>query len=247
MAIEKDQFGFRVTSQASLLASQGKDWFESASNSAVQSLCNCNPGRASNVIDDVEKATGWVNKRNRLKSQDDNHSAYVQSVGQSNEYGKETGPRTRKVKGILPTVTRNWIISNLVQDWVRAGNDPDDLQPPDEVTPETLASVWGFQTGSPGWLRHINEKLGGLESEAAIALRQWAGRPLTCAQAELERTVETKAQLESAVKKHVGKAIQSLNEFQSLASKTSWDSDERVYRIRHALAELKSVIIDSEE
>lgn len=214
MAIEKDQFGFRMTSQASLLASQGKDWFESASNSAVQSLCNCNPGRASNVIDDVEKATGWVNNRNRSTSRGDGNK-------------ESATPRPRKAKGCL---------SGRVEGWLDDQADPPEGGwSPESVEPFIVAD-------SAAW----NRKVGQCSDEELEAFEAWLGTPCTVNRRSLAKIAEQNAQLKLAVKKHVGKAIESLNEFQSHASKTSWESDERVYRIRHALAELKSVLLDFE-
>ncbi len=212
MAIEKDQFGFRATSQASLLASQGKDWFESASNSNVQSLCNCNAGRASNVIDDVERATGWVNNRSRSKSHNDD--------------GKETArPRLRKPKGFLSLRIESWLDDQL--------DRPDGGWTPETIEPFIVAdtSAW-------------NRKIGQCGAEELAAFEAWLGAAATLNRRNEQRTIEINAQLQPAVKKYVGKAIESLNEFQTLAHTTCWNNDERVYRIQHALSELKSAFLD---
>lgn len=214
MAIEKDQFGFRVTSQASLLASQGKDWFESASNSNVQSLCNCNAGRASNVMDDVERATGWVNNRSWPKSHTD-------------EVRETARPRIRKTKGFLSLRIESWLDDQLDR-------------PEGGWTSETIEPF--IVADTPAW----NRKTGQCGEDELKAFEAWLGTPCTVNRRSLAEIEEQNAQLKPAIKKHIGKAIESLNEFQNIANNTVWKNDDRIYRILHALAELKSVFIDFE-
>jgi len=60
MAIELDQYGFRVGSNLSIIAEKGKEWFESASNSDVMEIIGCAAGYASNLRRDVAEKTGWT-------------------------------------------------------------------------------------------------------------------------------------------------------------------------------------------
>ncbi len=60
MAIELDQYGFRVGSNLAKLAAQGKAWFEMANNSDVSEFIGCAAGYASNLRRDVAEKTGWT-------------------------------------------------------------------------------------------------------------------------------------------------------------------------------------------
>lgn len=216
----------------SRLEAKGREYVETTSNKLVAEFLGCNPGHASNIRKAVTEKNGWT----------------LLSVRERKSSDRESTPRQIKNKGYLPPATKNWMLVNLLNDWIRAGNDSDDFVPPDEFTPEVLFSIRAVCEETLGWrIRHIENKLGGLNSDLGIALRQWAGRPLTTAQAEIEQAANSNTQLRISIKKYVGKAIENLSEFQGLSNKSSWGSDQRVYRIRHALAELKSVILDLED
>lgn len=91
----------------------------------------------------------------------------------------------RAAKCVLPAVTAAWAIAQLQGAWCALGNDPDEFDPP-ELTPEVFRNIPAFKAQRDGWLRHLAQKLGGLDSDAAKDFRAWLGVPLTAEQAEIE-------------------------------------------------------------
>ena len=60
MAIEKDNFGFRVDSWNAKIAAQGQETFERLTNGEMASLVGCTEGSASNYRKTVSEVTGWA-------------------------------------------------------------------------------------------------------------------------------------------------------------------------------------------
>ena len=60
MAIEKDNFGFRVDSWNSKIAATGQETFERLTNGEMAALVGCTEGSASNYRKTVAEATGWT-------------------------------------------------------------------------------------------------------------------------------------------------------------------------------------------
>jgi uncharacterized protein GlcG (DUF336 family) len=60
VAIEKDNFGFRVDSWNSKIAAHGQETFEKLTNGEMAELVGCTEGSASNYRKTVSEVTGWA-------------------------------------------------------------------------------------------------------------------------------------------------------------------------------------------
>lgn len=149
----------------SRLEAKGREYVETTSNKVVAEFLGCNPGHASNVRKTVAERNGWT--------------LSVARAEQSNK--GEPASRQRKPIGCLPLKTQAWIKAQL-------GLEPDD-DLPEGFGSDDLFALPAVRDDSLKWNRHIH-KLGGYESEFAISLRQWAGRPLTVNQADQEEALQ---------------------------------------------------------
>jgi hypothetical protein len=206
----------------------------------------------SNKLSKFVEIHGYEDMMSEWNKGGENRAVCIQSVGYANEGamynelrnqgyleggrvfrsnksdGSDKTLRPRKAKSCLPARVEGWLEARDIEP-----NDPEKGWCPNDLEPV-------IQEDLPKW----NLFIGKLGPEELASFEAWLGTAATINRLHEQRTMEINAQLKPAVKKYVGKAIESLNEFQNLASKTSWDSDERVYRIRHALAELKSALLD---
>lgn len=101
----------------------------------------------------------------------------------------EKKPAKQRAKGVLPATTAAWAATQLMAAHCATGGDADEFDPP-ELTPEIFREIPAFRLQRNGWLKHIEEKLGGINGDAAKAFRQWLGVPITAAQAEAEAEAE---------------------------------------------------------
>lgn len=99
----------------------------------------------------------------------------------------ESSPKqtVKRTKGVLPTVTAAWAVTQLTAAHCAAGGDVDSFECP-ELTPESFRNIPAFKAQRDGWMKHIETKLGGLDSDAAKDFRAWLGVPLTKEQADIE-------------------------------------------------------------
>ncbi len=140
MAIEKDNYGFRVGSWNSKIILQGQDVFESSSNSTLAALVGCTEGSCSNYRKEVAAATGW---------------SLPASNRQSNGDTAERKPRQSngsKRKGCFP--------ARLEQSLNKALGRPIDSDDPEFITNPTWAHfVCARESQGPDWVSFISKKV----------------------------------------------------------------------------------------
>lgn len=103
---------------------------------------------------------------------------------------QENAPKTvKRMKGIIPSVTEVWASAQLMAAHCAAGGDVDSFEAP-VITPDIFKNIPAFKMQRDGWLRHVDTKLGGIDSDAAKDFRIWLGAPLTAKQAESEAKAE---------------------------------------------------------
>jgi hypothetical protein len=107
-------------------------------------------------------------------------------TGSNNGDGDGDKVRTKRVKGCLPVEVERWVRSGMMADWVYAGNSTDDYEEPGEITAEMFLNHRPVKDETTAY-RKILARIGGIDGDAGKALRAWAGRPLTKAQALSER------------------------------------------------------------
>lgn len=129
---------------------------------------------------------GWIEQEKRVPNGDEGHN-------------KE--PKPRKARGILPSEIEKWALLSAQADFIREGNEPEDFVPPLEITPEWFLGIRAVREQTPAFVDKALSRIGGLDSEAGRALRQWAGRPLTKEQADQEHRAAQAAQARQAESK----------------------------------------------
>ena len=89
MAIEKDNFGFRVDSWNSKIAATGQETFERLTNGEMAALVGCTEGSASNYRKTVSEATGWTMVAGKRSNGDSGDTGSDKPVKRTN--GKRKG------------------------------------------------------------------------------------------------------------------------------------------------------------
>jgi len=124
-------------------------------------------------------------------------------------------PRKPRAKGVLPKEIERWAILSAQADFIRDGNDPDDFVPP-EITPDVFLSLRAVKNETPAFVEKAIGRIGGFESDAGKALRQWAGRPLTKEQAEQERA-ERESAAASTILPKIAKLLSKAQDLAEIA------------------------------
>lgn len=108
----------------------------------------------------------------------------------------EKAQRKTRAKGVLPIEVERWIRDGLLADFIFDGGDRDDWEGAGEITTEVFFGHRPVIHETKAYIK-ILDRIGGLESEAGRALREWAGRPLTAAQAQTEKNSKVQRQQET--------------------------------------------------
>lgn len=133
---------------------------------------------------------------------------------------QENAPKTvKRMKGIIPSVTEVWASAQLMAAHCAAGGDSDTFEAP-VITPDVFRSIPAFKMQRQGWLRHVNDKLGGIDSEASRDMRAWLGVPLTNNQAEIEENAKNTEKKKTMI----AELAYSVNKVNSLLHELDFDS-----------------------
>jgi len=127
MAIEKDNYGFRLTSWNAKIANLGQTILETKSNSEIADLVGCTEGSASNYRKAVAEATGWVLPSNNRAESGDIEKKPRQSSKRKGLFPAKLDASLNKALGCQDDDSPDWIADPVWADFVRAreimGND----------------------------------------------------------------------------------------------------------------------------
>lgn len=175
--------------------------------------------------EDISAALGFANSRamyNALVTQ----GWVVQEKREPSNNGDDE-PKPRRAKGVLPKEIERWAILSAQADFIRDGNDPDDFVHPAEITPDWFFSLRAVRDETPAFVDKALSRIGGLDSEAGRALRQWAGQPLTSAQAARE-SAERESAAQAAI---MPKIARLLEKARALAAQSGLPIEDRISRV----------------